>query len=45
MNVAKNLRKYIYSQYNPYKKVPLYTKTSTVFIFYDKQRFEEICKK
>ena len=44
-NERINRRKYIYSQYKPYKKVSLYRKTSAVFIFYDKQRFEEICKK
>ena len=36
-NECINWRKYIYSQYNPYKKVSLYRKTSAVFIFYDKQ--------
>ena len=34
-NERINWRKYIYSQYNPYKKVSLYRKTSAVFIFYD----------
>ena len=36
-NERINWRKYIYSQYNPYKKVSLYRKTSAVFIFYHKQ--------
>ena len=36
-NERINWRKYIYSQYNPYKKVSLYGITSAVFIFYDKQ--------
>ena len=33
-NERINWRKYIYSQYNPYKKLSLYRKTSAVFIFW-----------
>ena len=53
-NERINWRKYIYSQYNPYKKFHLIEKPPQWFfykvekpphIFYDKQIFEEICKK